>query len=75
MPKRYIRGKFAVAACNLMDELNERGIPCTVGYGSGRREKRLFVHVYRRDDLARLPEQYGEFLIEGVVETPPDFIN
>lgn len=62
-PPRYVKGKFANAACDFDDVLSELGIKATVGYATSRRKKELFVYCEKREDTEKVPKQYGEFSV------------
>ena len=45
----YIRGKYALAACSLIDHLKQKGIDAYVGYSANkRRDKNLIALVDAR---------------------------
>ena len=65
MPKRYIHGKFANAACDLADELSRLGIKHSgVGYASTRGPKELIVLLVRAKDRANAPKTFREFTVK-----------
>lgn len=67
-PKRYVKGKYANAACDLDDELSRLGIRHSgVGYRSGRRDKTLIVMLISGRDRKRVPATFGEFSVETQV--------
>lgn len=68
--KSYIRGKYARAACDLMDELKLAGISAsTVGYdtrnGSGA-GKTLLVGLSKPADAQRLPAEFRGFKVRAL---------
>lgn len=67
-PKRYIRGKYAQAACALIDRLKAAGIAAVaVGYESGHRGRRLIAYVNSADDIGKVPDRFGDFSVTAIV--------
>jgi hypothetical protein len=64
MPKSYIRGPYADAACDLIDHLKTLGIPSMVGYSTrpwGR--GRVLTVRTASADTASIPGGWGEFRV------------
>jgi hypothetical protein len=67
----YIRGKYAKAACALLDNLNGKGIACSVGYDAkkGKKDKTLIVR-YRSGDLSQIQSFWQGFTVVLECEAP-----
>ncbi len=73
----YIKGKWANAACDLMDWLSsELNISASVGYAANakKRNNTLRVECKKPDDVSRVPKEWRGFTIEATVYTPPDIV-
>ncbi len=66
----YIRGKYAIAANDLMDILTDMGVNATVGYAEPR-DGKLYVYVVK-GAIVKVPKTFGEF---GVVAQMAGAIN
>jgi len=72
--KRYIKGRYAQAACRLIDHLASVGVAAAVGYyGSQNRGHgcRLIVQV-TAGDVGRIPAVWEEMkvVVEGPQQVP-----
>jgi len=56
--KSYVRGKYAKAACSLVDHLRELGVAAQVGYGN-KKPSKLVAFVDERD-AAKVPSIWQE---------------
>ncbi len=73
----YIRGKWANAACDLMDWLNvELGISASVGYAANtkKRNNTLNVECKRASDVSRVPKEWNGYTLAASVYSEPDIV-
>lgn len=54
----YIRGKYAQAACSLIDDLQKKGIHVQVGYPKGTRPGKLVVFIGTGDE-SDIPSEWA----------------
>ena len=68
--KNYIRGKYANAACDLMDELKQMGIPAAVGYHTPPKKNQLIVVPKNPKDDEQVPAEWRGFKITVQIDVP-----
>ncbi len=63
-------GKYARAACDLLEHLSEQDIPHGPVAQPSKRVPRLIVYCMKKSDIKRLPKTFAGFAVEGSTTDP-----
>ena len=70
--RSYIRGEWANAAVDLLDELKRLGIRGVAGYATrpAKRNNTLSAHVDDPKDIPRVPTEFNGYKVKAVYHPP-----